>query len=75
MVPKNNKDLLHFACEKMDAVATGKIDSQQGNAIAGILRQAQNALRFKHQRAQMEMKLHKFNNQNGTNIRLREIQR
>ena len=49
-----------------------KITAEQGNAIAGALRQANNALRFPHEKANIKMKIERHNKTFDSNIQIDE---
>jgi hypothetical protein len=74
MEPVNNKSLLHFIFGQMEKLDSGKTDVQTARAQAELAKQANNALKYENDRAEVLMKLEVHNKEFGTNLQLRSVE-
>lgn len=61
MKPTNNKSLLHFIFDQMDKLDKKEIDIDQAKTQSLLAKQANNALKYELDRANVQMKLAEHN--------------
>jgi hypothetical protein len=61
MTPTNNKSLLHFIFDQMDKLDKKEIDINEAKTQALLAKQANNALKYELDRANVQMKLAEHN--------------
>ncbi len=61
MTPTNNKSLLHFIFDQMEKLDKKEIDINEAKTQALLAKQANNALKYELDRANVQMKLAEHN--------------
>ncbi len=72
--PVNSKSLFAFICNQMEKLDNDKITVEQAKAQANLAKQANNVMKYELDRVNIEMKSALFNKENGTEIKLRQIE-
>ncbi len=74
MQPINNKSLLHFIFDQMEKLDQKEIDNNQARSQAQLAKQANNALKYELERAELIKELDLYNRQHGTKIEMRNVE-
>jgi hypothetical protein len=74
MTPVNNKSMLAFIFGQMEKLDKNEIDVSQAKAQADLAKQANNALKYEIDRANIEMKLTQHNAVYKDGLRLRNAE-
>jgi hypothetical protein len=74
MTPVNNKSMLAFIFGQMEKLDKNEIDVLQAKAQADLAKQANNALKYEIDRANIEMKLTQHNAVYKDGLRLRNAE-
>lgn len=73
MTPTNNKSLLHFIFNQMERLDKKEIDIDEAKTQALLAKQANNALKYELDRANVQMKLAEHN-RDAARIDLRNVE-
>ena len=73
MTPTNNKSLLHFIFNQMEKLDKKEIDIDEAKTQALLAKQANNALKYELDRANVHMKLAEHN-RDAARIDLRNVE-
>lgn len=74
MKPINNKSLIHFVFDQMEKLDNKEIGVNEAKAQAGLVKVANESLRYEIERARLLMDLDKYNRQSGTDYMLRNVE-
>lgn len=74
MAIKNTKELLQFTFECMGKLDKGEMSVQQAREQSNLIKQANNILKHKLDKAQIQMKLIEHQEMFGTSIAIEEIE-
>jgi hypothetical protein len=72
--PVNSKSLFAFICDQMGKLDRKEISVEDAKAQANLSKQANNALKYELDRADMTIKIRDYNLKTGATIKIREIE-
>ncbi|MXV39370.1 hypothetical protein GO491_11895 [Flavobacteriaceae bacterium Ap0902] len=74
MKPVNSKSLLAFTFGLMEKLENGEVDNDNAKTQTGLIKQANNLLRYELDRAKVKIQLSEHNKMTNDNLELREIE-
>lgn len=70
----NNKSLLHFIFGQMEKLDKNEITVDNAKAQANLAKQANNSMKYEIERSLCLKELDLYNRENGTDIKLRNVE-
>lgn len=72
--PVNSKSLFAFICDQMEKLSSKEITVDEAKAQSNLATQATKVLRYEIDRSETEMRVRKFNMENGSHIEIRQVE-